>query len=70
MVKMTEKAARGQTIRTEGMPDREKDVPGCPDAESLMGRKMKGGPRDTSHSLSSAGDVVDYMNDGMKGGNR
>lgn len=64
-MKKTEKAARGQTIITETNPDRSSY--NKQDAnEALMGRKMGGGPRDTSHSLTSAGDTVDYMNKGRK----
>lgn len=53
-----EKAHFGQTLRTETGPDRSSYKPN--ETESLMGRKMGGGPRWTGHSLSSAGETVDY----------
>jgi hypothetical protein len=59
-MRKTEKAARGQTIRTEAAPTREKAFRNVSDGEALLGKKMGGGPRDTSHSLSSAGNTVDY----------
>lgn len=52
----TEKAARGQTMRTETGPDRSSHP--CNDREAIMGRKMPGGATDVSHSLSGAGMVV------------
>lgn len=63
-MKKTEKAARGQTIRTETAPDRSSYKQNA--NEALMGKKMGGGPRNTGHSLSSAGDTVDYMDKGKK----
>ena len=60
-MKKTEKAVRGQTIRTECAPDRSSykmDKDAC-----LMGKKMKGGPRDTTAVTKPGG----YMNEGGKG---
>lgn len=53
-----EKAHFGQTIRSETGPDRSSHK--VNEMESFTGRKMGGGPRDTSHSLTSAGETVDY----------
>lgn len=55
----TEKAARGQTIRTETGPVRESSHK-INESEALLGRKNTGGPTSTSHSLTSGGDVVTY----------
>lgn len=52
----TEKAHRGQTIRTETGPDRSSHK--MDSNEALMGRKTGGGPMDLSHSISG-GDVAD-----------
>lgn len=53
-----EKAHFGQTLRHETGPDR--STYQVNEMESFMGRKMGGGPRDVSHSLTSAGETVDY----------
>ena len=55
-MKKEEKAHHGQTIRTESGPD--KSSYHVNKNEALMGRSMKGGPTDVSHSLSGAGEVV------------
>ena len=59
-----EKAHHGQTICTETGPDRSSYKVKAD--EALMGRKMKGGPTDVSHSLGGAGDVQTYNNEGRK----
>jgi len=48
-MRKNEKAHMGQTIRTETSPDRSSHK-GKSD-EALMGRSMRGGPTDLSHSL-------------------
>lgn len=55
---MTEKAARGQTIRTETSPNRSSHK--VNEKEALMGRGNTGGPNSVAHSLSGAGEVVTY----------
>ena len=52
----SDKAARGQTIRTECAPDRSSHP--VNEREAIRGRKMAGGATDVSHSLSGAGMVV------------
>ena len=62
-MKKEESAHFGQKIRTESSPDR--GYKGG-DAESVLGRKMGGGPKDVSHSLGGAGDVQTYNDSGKK----
>ena len=59
---MKESATRGQTIRTETAPVREKSM--VNDKEALAGRSMGGGPSDMSASLEGPGRLND------KGGGR
>lgn len=60
-----EKAHMGQTICSETSPDRSSHPVNMD--EALMGRKMGGGPLDTSHSLGSAGEVQTYNDKSKKG---
>lgn len=57
-MKKDESARDGQKVRTEGAPDRSShNLKG-----GIMGKPMKGGPADVSHSLSGAGKAnVDYQ---------
>jgi hypothetical protein len=57
--KMEEKAARGQSIRTETGPDRSSHKVNA--REALMGREMTGGVTNLGHSISGANSVS--MND-------
>lgn len=50
-MRINEKGARGQTIRTEGMAEREKMVTG-PGRKASYKMDLPGGPRDISHSIS------------------
>ena len=63
-MKKEEKAHFGQTIRTEAAADRSSHS--VNKDEALMGRKMGGGPTDVSHSLSGAGNVETYNDEGKK----
>ena len=65
-MRKTEKAHFGQTIVTETSPDRSSHNVNA--NEALMGKSMKGGPTDVSHSLSGAGDVVTYNDKGRPNG--
>lgn len=60
---MEEKAARGQTIRTETSPNR--NAPGVNMNEALAGRKMAGAPDDISSSISGS-KVATYNDDAAK----
>lgn len=55
-----ESAHFGQKLRTESGVDRSSHMKN--DAEAVSGRSFGGGPRNTSHSLSGAGEVVNYNN--------
>ena len=57
-----EKAHFGQKIRTEYAPDRSSHK--VNQDEAIMGRKMKGGPTDLSHSLKAGS----YNNEGKDPG--
>lgn len=57
--RFTESAHFGQTLITETGVDHSSYNPGGGN-EAIMGRKMGGGPNDVGHSLSGAGNVVDY----------
>jgi len=59
-----EKAHFGQTICSETSPDRSSHK--VNKDEAFVGRKMKGGPTDVSHSLGGAGEVQTYNNEGKK----
>lgn len=59
-----ESAARGQKIRTESGPDRSSERRGVD--ESVMGRKMGGGPTDLSATLGGAGAYNDKSSGGRK----
>ena len=61
-----ERAHFGQEICTETSPDRSSHKVDA--NEALMGRKMKGGPTDVSHSLGGAGEVQTYNDKGGKPG--
>lgn len=56
-----EAAVRGQKIRTESGPDRSSHSLNM--NESIMGRKMGGGPNDMSHSLGEGGGSSNHNND-------
>lgn len=64
MAEMREKAARGQTIVTQGAPDRSTPGAGDKQNESFGGRPMKGSGTDTSASLKAGS-----YNDESKKGN-
>ena len=57
-----EKAHFGQKIRTETSPDKSSDMM-VNKSEALMGRKMKGGPLDISHSLGGEPEEVQTYNE-------
>ena len=59
-----EKAHMGQTIRTDGAPDKSSYKKN--QDEAFVGKKMAGGPTDVSHSLSGAGNVETYNDTGRK----
>lgn len=48
---VTEKAVRGQTLRTDTGPVRETSYPDAEAKETLEGRNMSGGPEDMSAAL-------------------
>lgn len=60
-MKTESSSARGQKIRQESGPDREKPIKGVSNDEAVKGREMGGGPTDLSHSITDGNKVKKYQ---------